>query len=457
MMSHKELGRVEYLSSKYDETNMPTYISYPTTGYWKRQVSDEDFVRELARVTSPFLYFHFPFCKKACFYCACYKTVAADPSAWDGYISRLATEYNRKLDAAGIDQLMGITQMHWGGGTPTYMTPLQIERAFREIEKRAQLVKAESSSLSIEAYPAEDMIDRAKLKLLKDLGFTEISYGVQDFDRKTQAVINREYGPETMRRVIDAAREVGLRVHIDLCYGLPFQGLNEFEFTLREIVASKPNRVATYPYSHYPLLFPAQRMIPSASIPNSFTKVLLARTADEILSENGYAKIGFDHFVRKDDVMYEQFRGRRVQRDFMGYSVDQRKQLLGFGNSAISVLNDASFHNLGKMESYAASLAAGNLGLDPSLSHSLSEDDRVRKRVMLKSILTYGEIDKDEIEQEFGVDFDSYFAAELAKLGEMKRDGLIANGGSKIRLTKDGEFFSRHVAFVFDRYYGGAR
>ncbi len=453
MMNYKELNRLEYLSLKYDETNMPTYISYPTTGFWKSRVTEEDFVRAAKGVSSPFLYFHFPYCKKACFYCVCYKSLAADPSAWDGYIRDLSTEYQRKLDLAGVDRLSGITQMHWGGGTPTYMSPSQIERAFREIEKRASIEKVGSSSISIEAYPDEEMIDRAKLRLLKDLGFTEISFGIQDFDKKTQAVINRECEPATLRRVVDAARSAGLRVHIDLCYGLPFQGQNELEHTVKEVVKIEPNRIATYPYSHYPFLFPLQKMIPTASIPNSFTKVLLAKAADDILSANGYAKIGFDHFVRTGDVLHEQYRQRLVERDFMGYSIDKRKNLLGFGNSAISFLNDSFFHNFAKMAEYSGSLAAGGIGVDPALSHRLSKDDRIRKRVMLRNVLTYMEIDKDEVERDFGINFDEYFHGELAKIEEMKKDGLVSNGGSRIRLTKDGELFSRHVAFVFDRYY----
>ena len=184
------------------------------------------------------------------------------------------------------------------------------------------------------------MIKYEKLKLLKDLGLTEISFGIQDFDKRTQYMINRDYDVNMLKKMADQARSVGLRIHIDLCYGLPFQGQNEYENTIKEIIKIMPNRIATYPYSHYPFLFPAQKIIPLSSIPNSFTKVLLAKMADNYFTNNDYVKIGFDHFVRKDDNMLKKYRKNLVKRDFMGYSTEKRSQLFGFGNSAIRL-----FHN----------------------------------------------------------------------------------------------------------------
>lgn len=453
MISHKELNKIEYLSNKYDETNMPTYISYPTTGFWRNKITEADFVENAKQITMPFLYFHFPYCKKACYYCVCYKTVANDISDLDTYIDFIMKEFNRKLDLAGIETLKDITQMHWGGGTPTYMTGEQIGKAFRRIEKRVEFKKSESSGLSIEAYPDEEMVTYEKLKVLRDLGFTEISFGIQDFDKKTQFIINRNYDVDVLRKLVDQARGLGMRIHIDLCYGLPFQGQNEFEYTLNEIMKIKPSRIATYPYSHYPFLFPAQKLIPTSSIPNSFIKVLLAKMADDIFLENDYAKIGFDHFVRKDNVMYENYKDKRVVRDFMGYSIDKRKELFGFGNSAISFLNGTFFHNIAKMEEYCTALSAGETGINYSMSHNLSKDDFIRKQVILKNILTYMEIDKKALEDEYGIAFDNYFDRELEKINNFGKDDLLVHNNSKISLSKYGEYFSRHIAYTFDKYY----
>lgn len=452
-MIHDELKEIDFISRKYDETNIPLYVSYPTTNWWRDKVDEKEFAEACKKVDRPFLYFHFPYCKKACYYCCCYKYVCADMAQIDTYIDYIAREFNQKLDAAGIKKLTQISQIHWGGGTPTFMTMAQIEKAFRAFAQRVDINTSADSSISIEAYPDDEVITYDKLKLLKQLGFNEISFGIQDFDDRIQTIINRDCNLKTVSKLFDQAKSLNLKVHVDLCYGLPFQGQNEFTRTAQEIVKLKPDRIAVYPYAHYPLLYPAQRLIPMSSIPNSFIKTLLAKIADEIFIGNGYGRVGSDHFINPANPLYQKTLEKKVERDFMGYSADGRRQFIGFGNSAISFLGNTLFHNLIPMEDYYRSIAAGGLAINKTLSHILSKDDTIRKRVMLKHILTDMMIDKNEIDKEFGISFDSYFQKELEELKAFEKDGLVEIDDSSVRITKCGVYFSRHIAHVFDSYY----
>lgn len=453
MTFHKKLQELEYLARKYDETNIPLYVSYPTSAFWKSKVDKNDFITKGRTVDRPFMYFHFPYCRKACYYCCCYKKVSTDMAELELYLDYIIKEYNQKLDILGIDKLEKITQIHWGGGTPTYMTMKQIERAFKSFEERACIEKSDKSSISLEAYPDDEVITYEKLKLLKDLGFNEISFGIQDFDDRIQKIINRNCNPIVVSKLIEQAKSLGLRVHVDLCYGLPFQGQNEFEKTAREVIGFQPDRIAVFPYAHYPYEYPMQRLIPTSSVPNSFIKVLLAEIANDLFISSGYVRIGSDHFIKKDNIMYQNYMDKMVERDFMGYSVDERKQFFGFGNSAISFLGDTLFHNLIPMDEYYKSISSGDLGIHESMSHTLSADDAIRKRVMLKHILSYMEIEYKDFEDEFNISFDAYFNSELLKLENFQKDGLIEKEGSKIRFTKYGVYFSRHIAHIFDQYY----
>ena len=371
----------------------------------------------------------------------------------DTYVDVISKEYNQKLDIAGIKKFSNIKQIHWGGGTPTFMTMKQIENAYKAIEKRANIDNSNERSISIEAYPDDEVITIEKLKLLKTLGFNEISFGVQDFDDRIQKVINRDCNLKIVNKLIDQAREIGFKVHIDLCYGLPFQGQNEFERTVKEVIRMAPDRIAVFPYAHYPLLYPLQRQIPNSSIPNSFIKVLLAKIANDYFLESGYGRVGSDHFIKKENLLFEQASKKIVERDFMGYSVDARKQFIGFGNSAISFLNDTLFHNLIHMDEYSNAVNAGGIAINKSMSYTLNDDDHIRKNVMLKHILTDMEIDKEQVERKFGITFDRYFQREMELLKDLENDGLIEMGPSKIKITNIGVYFSRHVAHVFDTYY----
>lgn len=453
MRFDRKIDQLEYLAKKYDETNIPLYVSYPTTGFWKNSVSSEHYAERGKPVDKPFLYFHFPYCPKACYYCCCYKQVTSDPNDIDIYLNYLAKEFNQKLDFLQREKIRHVSQLHWGGGTPTYLSVSQIERFFLEMEKRIVFDHSDESSISIEAYPDKQLVTTEKLELLKELGFNQISFGIQDFDARIQKTINRSYRRQTAEELIYLAKKIGFKVHVDLCYGLPFQGLNEFERTAKAVIETDPDRVAVYPYAHYPFTFELQRLIPKSSIPNSFIKVLIAQRAQELFQEKGYIRIGSDHYVKKSNKMFQRFEEGKVERDFMGYSVDERRQFFGFGNSAISFLGETLYHNIIKIPDYFDNIEKGGFGLDKSMAHILSSEDLVRKKTILKHLLTNSYIDKTDLEEEFQIEFDQFFRAELPKIQELEKDGLVQVSDTQIKLSEVGNMFCRHVAHVFDEYY----
>jgi oxygen-independent coproporphyrinogen III oxidase len=457
-MDTENLTELEYLSKKYDETNIPLYLSYPTTSFWKDDIDGESCARAFRDNPPPFLYFHFPYCKTACYYCCCYKTVSSDDADKDRYIAYLEKELKLKMKALGRDRLTNIRHMHWGGGTPTTLSCGQIERAFSSISRYAELSGGEDSSLSIEAYPDPDTLTGEKLALLRRLGFNELSLGVQDFDARIQKTINRDNPPETVKGIVRQARGLGFRIHIDLCYGLPFQGLNELERTIAHVLEMGPDRIAAFPYAHYPLGFPLQRKIPASSLPNSFIKGLLIRHASGLLAEAGYGKVGIDHFVRKDNRLCAASREKTVIKDFMGYSVGERGSFLGFGASAIGFSGRAYHHNSCSLEKYFGSLDRGEWPLEAGMAHALTEDDRIRGELILRSVLCDFSIDKERIGTAHGIRFDEYFREELAALSSYQKDGLVTDpSGDVISVTPEGRYAARHIAHVFDAYYSKRR
>ncbi|MBU0991097.1 MAG: oxygen-independent coproporphyrinogen III oxidase [Proteobacteria bacterium] len=454
MVDQHELLKIEHLARKYSEVNIPLYLSYPTSNFWENLVDEEMFVNTHRNYCAPFIYFHFPYCEKACYYCMCYKSVASDPRHNDVYITYLEKEFLNTLGRLGHDALNQVRHIHWGGGTPTYLTCDQIEKIHQKIFGKIKLVDHRAASKSIEAYPDEKILTNEKLKLLFDLGFNEISLGIQDFDERIQKTINRNCGRENVFRIVSNAKALGFRVHVDLCYGLPFQGQNELEKTIREVLRMDPDRVALFTYAHYPNIFPLQRKIPSSSIPNSFIRVLLAMLAEEMFSDHGFRKVGYDHYVKANDPLCKAAEKKQVIRDFMGYSVHEKREFMGFGNAAISYLGDGFYHNIQSLKKYYKAVDDNRIPLEKNLSHMLTREDRIRNKVIQKSILSDFNVHKEDIAKEFAISFDDHFRFELKDLIQLENDGLVdMRDPHMIRVTRAGEYFVRHIAHVFDNYY----
>lgn len=442
------------LASEYDESNVPLYVSYPVTSFWKGAWDDDAFVRAYDRTRTPFLYFHFPYCRKACFYCCCYKEVTQSGEVKEEYLRSLQSEFDLRLDTLGIKRLTGVRHMHWGGGTPTYWSTDQLRRMCETVEQRVDFDFDCETTVSIEAYPDEEILSPEKLRVLRDGGFNEISFGVQDFDERIQKTINRNNAPAALARLVGLAKNLGFRINIDLCYGLPYQGVAEFERTLHQVIDIEPDKVAVFPYAHYPFVFPLQRRIPSESVPGSFARVCLMRCAEEIFDASGYERIGIDHFVKPDNPIATAYRKGNAIKDFMGYSVEGRRSFIGFGSSAISCVGDTFFQNTASIADYRLQVGQGCL---PSLNgamHALTPDDVLRHRLIQKQILCDFVIDPGALEFEFEISFDDYFAPELERLAELTRDGLVEPvGHGSYEVTAAGRCFARHIAYAFDPYY----
>ena len=452
-MKHVEMLEWEKLTHRYNENAIPLYLSYPVESFWKQTVNYSEYANSLKKNDISFLYIHFPFCKKICHYCLCYNEALNEAVDLDVYIHYVIKEIDLKLKQAGITDKLNIRHMHWGGGTPTLLSAQQIEKVYNEITERVEFVRDEDYEFSVEAYPDENIITREKLILLKELGFNTISFGVQDFDERVQKVINREHNPDSVHYLIALAQEIGFRVHVDLCYGLPFQGMNELEKTLLEIVKSQPLRLSVNPYTHNPFVFPKQKIIPNSAIPNSFMKTMLALMADKILTEHGYVRIGLDQYIKPEDPFFNSMQKHSI-RSLMGYSPTDKISFLGCGKTAISFFDNSFYMNSARSENYFQQIDQGLVPLEGKRCYRYNEDDGIRNQVIQKYILSHFKIDKKRLAQELHVNFDHYFNKEMVKLTRLEKDGLIdLSDPDVIRITKRGKFFSRHIAHVFDTFY----
>ncbi len=393
-MKNVEMLGLEKVALKYDQNAIPLYLSYPVESFWKQPVNFASYLESLKQSDFSFLYFHFPFCKKICHYCICYKMALGKERDIDNYIQYLIKEMDLKLEQTDIDGKFHVRHMHWGGGTPTLLTLKQLEKIHNEIMKRVSFVHDEVNELSLEAYPEEKTINREKLFLLKELGFNVISFGIQDFDERIQKVINREHVVGTVQSLIDLAKQIGFKVHVDLCYGLPFQGLNELEKTLREVVKVQPSRISIFPYAHNPFIFPRQKNIPLSSIPNSFIKVMLALMADDLLVGQGYVRLGLDHYIRPDDPFFDELQANGIK-SLMGYSPHKKNNVLGFGLTSVSFIDNTFYQNKHTLKDYFHQIDQNRLPLERNSSYRYNEDDYIRHILIQKYILTRFEIDKN--------------------------------------------------------------
>ncbi len=452
-MNHREMLEWERLSMRYNENAIPLYLSYPVESFWKQRSSLEQHNQSLGSSDISFLYFHFPYCKEICHYCMCYKEPLKDDSELDLYLDYLVRDMDIRLEILKGSGWRGATHMHWGGGTPTLLSLNQLETIHRAISARLDFNLAGSHEHSIEAFPDPKIVTPAKLELLKTLGFNVISFGIQDFDGRIQKVINRKHDPGAVRELISMAKQLGFRVHVDLCYGLPYQGINELVLTIKEVLPAAPGRICIFPYAHAPMVFPRQNIIPRSSIPNSFIKVLMAEKADRLLVAGGYTRLGLDHYLSADDPFLEDLK-TCGSKTLMGYSQDDKLNYLGFGATAISFFDKTFYRSVASIKDYYHLIDADQLPVDLERSYHHNDDDHLRNKLIQDLVLTRFEIDREAFEDEFGIDFNSYFKEELESLEQFEREGLVDLSNPEfIRITRTGQFFSRHIAHRFDRFY----
>ncbi|MDH3286913.1 MAG: oxygen-independent coproporphyrinogen III oxidase [Betaproteobacteria bacterium] len=428
----------------------PRYTSYPTADRFVEAFGDEAYRTWAARrnvggIQRPLsLYVHLPFCHDVCFYCACNKIVTRDAGKASLYLDYLSREI--ELQAELFREDPHVSQMHWGGGTPTYYDTAALTRLFARLAECFTFTP--HGEYSIEIDPRT--VDADTIHALREMGFNRASFGVQDFDPAVQAAVHRPQDEQRTLELIEAARRARFEsVNIDLIYGLPKQTLMSFNVTLARVVAARPDRIALYNYAHLPTLFKPQRRINEADLPAPETKLKLLGHAIKRLGAAGYVYIGMDHFALPDDALTVAQRQGRLHRNFQGYSTSPEGDLVGLGVSSIGAIGPTYSQNHRTLEDYYDSLDDGKLPIMRGIE--LAADDLVR-RAVIQALMCHFSLSKEAIEIAHLINFDRYFATELEELRELERLGLLALEDGWIAVTPNGRFLIRSICMVFDRY-----
>jgi oxygen-independent coproporphyrinogen III oxidase len=437
------------LLRKYDVSG-PRYTSYPTAdrfveAYGQTELRQWLAKRNIGGISQPLsVYVHLPFCDTLCYYCGCNKVITRDHSRSAKYIKYLQAEL--ALLAPLLQGDRRIVQLHWGGGTPTFLTRAEMGELWRVLQERFDF-SADCES-SIEVDPRR--VDAGTMEFLGRLGFNRLSVGVQDFDPEVQKAVHRIQSEDVTRRVINEARASGFRsVNVDLIYGLPKQTLDSFNRTLERTLALAPDRIALYSYAHLPHVFMPQRRILPADLPSPEVKLQIMTLAIGRLTREGYLYIGMDHFARADDELAIAQNQGRLQRNFQGYSTYADCDLLGLGISAIGRVGPTYYQNAKRLDDYYAALDAGRLPVARGIQ--LTPDDLVR-RAVIQALICQFCLSIESIELSYLIDFSQYFAEELKTLRSLERDGLVELDPEWIRVTPKGRLLVRSICMVFDRY-----
>ena len=431
----------------------PRYTSYPTALQFTKafdagqlktfaQSSNEELLpRDLS------LYVHIPFCATLCFYCACNKIVTRNARTAADYLERLHREV--AMYGSLFDDDRELTQLHLGGGTPTFLDTAQIRDLLGCIGEHFPVTDDVSRDYSIEIDPrtvSEETLDR-----LREIGFNRVSMGVQDFDPVVQKAVHREQSCEKTLSLVRHARTQGFRsTNVDLIYGLPLQTASSFTATLDRLLEVSPDRLSIFHYAHLPHLFFPQRRILESQLPSSEEKLNILGAAIERLAEAGYIHIGMDHFARPDDPLVSAFHDGTLHRNFQGYSTHAECDLIGVGVSAISHIGDSYSQNTKLLSEYQDGIDAGEFPIDRGLA--LSRDDKIRQSV-IERLMCAGEVDLDEVSAEHRPVPEDYFQDDLERLQTLLRDDLITFPSARIiRVTAKGRFLLRNICMIFDRY-----
>ncbi|GAB4374634.1 MAG: oxygen-independent coproporphyrinogen III oxidase [Calditrichia bacterium] len=448
MSFHKFEVDIELLK-KYDRPG-PRYTSYPTAPHFQADFDSVDYLKEIERsnaLTPPVdlsLYFHFPFCASQCYYCACNNIVTGDVKRIADYLTDLKKEI--KMLSARLNPARQVVQMHWGGGTPTYLTPEQIADIYQYIGEHFNFSK--NAEVSIEIDPRR--LRKNHLPTLRKLGFNRVSFGVQDFDPQVQEAVNRIQPEELTYRVVQESRDLGfLSVNIDLIYGLPYQTVASYQKTLDKIIQISPDRLAVFNFAHVPWLKKHQKLLKPETLPGPEEKLQILKLVIERLTESGYVFIGMDHFARPEDELSLALKNHTLHRNFQGYTTLAGAEVFALGITAISQLRYAYAQNSKTCEQYKALLDAGRF--PTVLGVALTDDDRLRREVITE-LMCNNRIVKTDFEKKYGIQFDSYFADALEKLDEFQLAGLLKNSAKKIQVSEAGRLIIRNMAMAFDAY-----
>jgi len=438
------------LVQRYDGPG-PRYTSYPPAPMFQDSFGPAEHAGLLAasaREGKPLsIYVHIPFCATRCLFCGCNVVISRD-RGWGGrYLPLLEREM--ELAAGPLDAgHREVAQIHWGGGTPTFLPPRDLIELMAAIRRHFKL--AADCEISVEVDPREASPEH--LDVLAAAGVGRLSLGVQDLDPTVQQAVRRIQSVELIRSVISGARERGIRgINVDLIYGLPHQTVPGFLATVREVLSLAPDRLAVFNLAYLPSRFRHQTAIDPAALPGPEEKLSLLEEAVREIAAAGYVFIGMDHFARPDDPLALALRDGTLTRNFQGYSTHGGTDLVGFGVSSISAVGGGYAQNLRTLPEYRAAIESGILATDRGLA--LTAEDHLRRDVIL-DLMCHFTLDKGEIERRHGIDFDRHFAAELQRLEPLAGDGLVEMGRDRLEVTPRGRFVVRNLAMSFDAYLG---
>ncbi len=390
------------------------------------------------------LYVHVPFCLSPCFYCGCTRIITREPGKASVYLDHLYREL--ELVAPLFDRDRSLVQLHFGGGTPNFLDTSQMSELLESLARHFAFSHEAEREFGIELDPRWS--EPGYVRMLAKLGFNRVSVGIQDFDPAVQAAVNRIQSVEQTRAILDAARDSGFRsTSVDLIYGLPRQTLDGFARTLDQVMALAPDRIAAYGYAHLPERFKAQRQIDAADLPGAATRLALLGLTVETLTAAGYRYIGMDHFARPEDDLARAQDAGTLQRNFQGYSTHADCDLIGLGMSSISHIGASFSQNARDLVGYYTALDAGHLPVVRGLV--LNDDDLIRADA-IQRLMCHGELDIPAFEARHWLDFSVYFAAELGRLRELARDGLISIEPTRLLVSSRGRFLLRIIAMCFD-------
>ncbi|WP_088329319.1 oxygen-independent coproporphyrinogen III oxidase [Lacimicrobium sp. SS2-24] len=429
--------------------NGPRYTSYPTA------LQLDDFNPELLKQrcqqadAKPLsLYLHVPFCHSLCYYCGCNKQITRQTHKAQVYLDYLMREITQRYQ---LFTERSVTQIHFGGGTPTYLSDEQLTRLMAHVRQCFEVT--DDAEVSIEIDPRQMTLPR--LKHLFELGFNRLSIGVQDFDKKVQKAVNRVQDEEHIVELVRFARELGFAsVSLDLIYGLPHQSAASFADSVNKVLKIRPDRLSVFNYAHMPEKFAAQRRIDEQTLPDSAERMAIFSLASELLCAQGYVCIGMDHFALEDDELARAQRHGSLHRNFQGYTTQGDCDLLGLGVSAISQINGLIVQNEKVLKHYYQAMDKKGEAL--AKGYALTEDDRLRAEV-IKQLICHFHLSYAHIEKAFHIQFEAYFAKEIERLKAMMADGLLSMSSTGIQVTDAGRSLIRAICMQFDRYLPQSR
>lgn len=434
---------------KYD-CHGPRYTSYPTAVEFNAKVSNDVYIDELdtsRQSSKPLsLYFHIPFCQSLCFYCACAKIITKKHERSIPYLERVYKEIQHQGALVGSKRV--VEQLHFGGGTPTFLSDEQFEVLFDNIRENFTLAPVEQREFSIEIDPRA--VRASTIPLLRELGFNRISLGVQDFDAKVQKAVNRIQSVEQTFDVLDAARAVGYKsVSVDLIYGLPCQTVASFKKTLDIVLQKMPDRMSIYSYAHMPDKVRSQRTLNADDLPDPATKLAIFEMTVNYLQKAGYVYIGMDHFALPTDELALAKQNGTLQRNFQGYSTHADTDLIGIGMTSIGKVNDCFIQNQHTEEAYFD--AIDDTGLAVRRGYKLSQDDCMRRDI-IQALMCQNKVIIADVSSKYQINFFDYFEKEMTNLLSMVEDKLVTFNDKEIKVTNAGQLLLRNVAMIFDAY-----